>query len=635
MNGFVKTRELCAALGSARKSVLERAEREGWPCMRKAGGILWVERSLPMDVRLALARSPASVRAEVEKTVPALAGHGYIRATEKERETAALRASLIAEWQRSGLRKEDFVEAYNAGEAGRAIRENLGRVSLRTFYRWLAGFSFRGASGITPRYSAAAKGGGGSLSETEKTLLEHFWLKDTRPTVTHALMLMRENVPYSECSYQTALRYLKSLPQPLIDYHRLGKTAFINLHQPFMDQNIGQYKSLDVVVSDHHCLDCVVMYRGKLIRPWVTTMQDYRSGKILGWCPSISPSSLSIIASYYMAVIQYGVPRKLLFDNGRDYRSEILNGKYVSAKVFTPQRLEEQKEVYIQGLFYLIGSQVGFTQAYNGKSKGRQERYFKTLKEYVAKDTGGYIGGDSRERPEDSELYFRAVNKRAKRHDVPCWQNIVEALAVMIPYINDKFTSQGKGMDGKTASAVFDENLPPDVRRADKDTLRMALSKGELRKVSHTTVKMGNVSYYHPDLFVYSGREVIVRQKLTTDAQVAVCDLDGRFVCNAAADYFFEGEDLAESTKRLRGAQKLNLTRLAELGTGEAKAAPEYETMIDVARNKYSQAELVDVDEYLALPQAAGAETAPEVPASEKPKRKIKSILDAKPEDYL
>jgi hypothetical protein len=344
-----------------------------------------------------------------------------------------------------------------------------------------------------------------------------------------------------------------------------------------------------------------------------------------------------------MAVIQYGIPRKLIFDNGKDYRSEILNGKTTTAKTWTPEKWNEEKEVYIQGLFYMIGSEVSFTLPYNGKSKGRQERYFGTLKEYFSKDVGSYIGGDTRERPEDSALYFRAINGMAKRNDVPSWEEAVNGLGAMIAYVNDRISSGGKGMDGKTAGQVFAENLPADIRRADRDTLRLALSKGELRQVRNNTVKIRDVPYYHPDLILYSGQQVMVRSMLTTDEEVMICDLNGRALFNARANYFFEGDDLNAATKRLRGAQKLNLLRLAEMGTGEVQADPEYETMIQVAMNKYRQAEPINLSEYLAppeeetLPIAAGAESATTKPgpsALDKPKRVLKNPLDAKPEDY-
>ena len=636
MSVTVKTARIARALGISRGETLKRAKREGWSPVRQPGGLQWVERRLPLDVRLALESSGPLP----EETGPVPAG-GYVRATEKERSAATFRGVLIMEWKQSGLRKEDFVAAYNSGGTDRLVFRELGPVSLRTFYRWVREFFRKGADGITPRYSAASGGAGASLTDTEKTLLERFWLKDTRPTMRHALELLKENYPGSACTYQTARRYLQGLPQALTDYRRLGRTAFTNKHQPYMDQDIWRYKSLDVVVSDHHCLDCVVMYRGKLVRPWVTTMQDYRSGQVLGWCPSVAPSSLSIIAAYYMAVIRYGIPRKLVFDNGKDYRSEILNGKTAKALMRMPEGWDEEKEVYIQGLFSLIGSEVSFTLPYNGKSKGRQERYYGTLKEKFSKEIGSYIGGDARERPEDSELYFRAINGRAKRNDVPSWEYAVNALGSMIQYINNDIPSNGKGMDGKTPARVFAENLPADVRHADRDMLRLALSRGELRRVRNTAVEINGSPYYHEGLIYYSGQQVMVRSMLITDEEVMICDLDGRFLFNARANYFFEGEDLDAATERLRGAQKRNLLRLAEMGAGEVKAAPEYETMVQVAMNKYRQAEPVNVDDYLGrseeLPLAAGAEsqtTKPGQSAPDKPRRALKSPVDAKPEDY-
>ena len=162
-----------------------------------------------------------------------------------------------------------------------------------------------------------------------------------------------------------------------------------------MEQDIYRYHSLDVVVSDHHCLDCIVMYQGKLIRPWVTTFQDYRSGKILGWCPCVTPSSLSIIVAYYTVCYRYGIPITVLFDNGKDYHSKLLNGSIECIKIKMDDCTEEETEVKFSGIFHAVGSAVQFTRVYNGKSKGRQERYFRVLGEYLAKDMGSYVGSDS------------------------------------------------------------------------------------------------------------------------------------------------------------------------------------------------------------------------------------------------
>jgi putative transposase len=645
MTGLIKTREVVEALGRPRKTILARAEREGWPCQQKSGGmLLWVENGLPVDVRLALTcrKNRPTVQTTQTALVPAtaeadIAGQVFCKASDKARKTAAWRAALIAQWKNSGLKKDEFIEAYNARLSCQAIFNELGKVSLKTFYRWLKDFETSGASGVTPKYGLVTKGAGATLSELEQDLLRHFWLKDTQPTAKHAYLMMKENVKWSTATYQTANRYLSSLPRPVRDFYRLGRTRFQNAHMPYMDQNIWKYASMEVVVSDHHCLDCVVMYRGKLIRPWVTTFQDYRSGKILGWCPSVNPSSLSIIAAYYMAVIQYGIPEKCLFDNGKDYRSKLLNGSTQQVKVLTPEKLLAEEEVYMQGLFSIVGSDIGFTQVYNGKSKGRQERFFRTLGEYLAKDLGGYVGSDSRTRPEDAQLYFRPINGREKRYDVPAWEDFVQALGAVVCLINDCFESEGKGMDGKTPSQVFAENLPAEVRKADKETLRLALSYGETRKVRNNVVTIGKVDYYHPDLFTYSGQDVIVRQSLLTDSEVLVTTIRGEVIGTAVANYFLEGDNLAESTERLRSAQKHNLKMLAELGGNEVKAAPEYETMVEVAANIYRQNQIVDVDEYLALPKVVGGDNPAPMPTitDATPRNKYKSPLDARAEDYV
>jgi hypothetical protein len=105
----------------------------------------------------------------------------------------------------------------------------------------------------------------------------------------------------------------------------------------------------------------------------------------------------------------------------------------------------------------------------------------------------------------------------------------------------------------------------------------------------------------------------------------------------------FEGEDLAAATKRLRQAQKHNIMRLAEMGAGEVQVTPEYETVVQLALNKYSNVNQIDMDKYLApreleaLPLAAGAEdlsNKTEPSASDKPKRVLKNPLDATWEDY-
>ena len=600
----VKTKELAEVLGLSRKGVIEKARKDGWAFVYKGNSMLFVENRLPADVRFAVAlyRSgkPVPVQKEEKKDARLYSGDAFLNAGEKAQGEATWRAALIREYNNSGMNVAAFIEVYNGCNAFPVLKEKLGEVSQATFYRWIKAFKESGASGIVPKYGMSRGGAGESFLDEERELLRRFWLKDTQPSAMHAFRLMKANIPYSKCSYQTALRYLNSLPKATAGFFRGGEGRFENAFLPHMEQDITRYRSLDVVVSDHHCLDCVVLYRGELIRPWITTFQDLRSGKVLGWCPCVKPSSLSIVVAYYMCCMRYGIPVCLLFDNGKDYHAKWLNGKTETVTVMTPEGIDEEKEVEFKGLFALVGSDVRFTRTYNGKSKARQERYFRIIGEYLAKEMGSYVGSDSRSRPEEAQLMWRGINGKEQRHDIPTWEDFVQNAEAMIEYINDQIPCSSDYMDGKTRSRVFAECLPPEeeIRHASKEMLQKALVKGEVRQVNRQGVTIGKVNFYSSDLFEFFGRKVRVYINLLDDREVTCFTLDGDFICTAKADYFKETGKLDEDIERLTG-ERNRLTQIAVLGSGEMTIAPEYETMVDVARRAYTGNQLEGVENFL------------------------------------
>jgi hypothetical protein len=636
MTGYIKIGAIAKALHVSRKQALARAHEGGWPCVKRKGGLLFLENRLPFAVQQALAERGTKADPGAE------GGGGLSQLTDRAREAAQNRSALLYEYHHSGLKPAEFVEAYNAGQCGAYLRSALGAVSARTLYRWLGEQKEAGGAGtaalaaLAPRHGIRKGGAGATLEPTERALLRNFWLQGTRPAMAHAWRLMLKAYPHSRCSYQTAARFLQSIPPAERDYYRLGKKRFEDLYLPYVEQNVLRYKSLDLVVSDHHVLDCVVTYRGNLIRPWITTFQDYRSGKILGFFPTVKPSSLSIIAAYYMCCIRHGVPKAVLFDNGRDYRSKLLNGYTTTAKQFTPEGIAEEVEVFFQGVLPAIGSEVHFTKTYSAKSKGRQERYYRLLGEYLAKDIGSYVGSDTTTRPEDAALMWRSIDGMARREDIPTWEYFVRAATAMIEHINDTFASQGKGMDGKTRSQVFEENLPETTRKVPKEELQQALYRSEVRKCGRNGVKCNGTYYYHPDLARYAGQDVVVRCAIFADGELPVYALDGTFVCNAFGDYFAEGEDLKGAIKRVESAKKHTLLALAEQGTNEIGIAAEQRLMLETALRAYDES-LPTPESLLGEPEALPAAAGAEGLHITQPKKQSKYIseLDAGPEHIL
>ena len=639
MTSYIKTQAISDALHMSRKQVLIRSRTECWPCVRRKGGLAFIENRLPETVRLALSTRITPEASGAEQSGLA---HGSLSAlTDKAREIAQNRSALIHEFHRSGLKPVEFLEAFNSGGIGSYLLQELGQVSGRTLYRWLKEHKEAGGLGTTalaalaPRYGIKKSGAGVTLSNIERQLLRQFWLKNTQPNMAHAWRLMLAAYPQSLCTYQTAARFLQSIPPAERDYFRLGKKKFDDLYLPYVEQNINRYQSLDLAVSDHHVLDCVVMYKGRLIRPWITTFQDYRSGKILGYFPTVKPSSLSIIAAYYMCCIRYGVPKAALFDNGKDYRSKLLNGYKTTAKVFTPEGIEEETEVFFQGILPALGTTVHFTKTYSAKSKGRQERYYRILGEYLAKDIGSYIGSDTTTRPEDAVLMWRSIDGLAKREDVPTWEYFTNAAASMIEYINDTFASNGKGMNGKTRSQVFLENLPETVKRVSKEELQQALYRSDIRRCGRNGIKHHGVNYYHTALIRYAGQDVVIRCGFVTDNELPVYAPNGSFICNAVGDYFAEGSSLKTAVERVEHVRKHTLLTLAEQGTNETGIEADQKLMIETALRTYNkslpslESLLGESEEAEMLPMAAGAENIPVR------KNKYISILDASPEQIL
>ena len=636
MTGYLRAARVAEALCVPRKQILKRAKAERWPCVKKQGSLLFLENRLPADVRFACREKEARYE-------PAPENSGLSQLSDRARETAQNRAALIYDYRQSGLRPAEFLEAYNAGQTSACLLAELGPVSQRTLYRWLRDVKEAGSVGtqalaaLAPRRGIKKSGAGVTLNAEERLLLKSFWLKNTQPTAAHAWRNLLLAYPHSRCTYALAVRFLHGIPPAERDLYRLGRKRFEDLYLPYVEQNVLRYKSLDLVVSDHHVLDCVVLYRGRLVRPWITTFQDYRSGTIVGFFPTVKPSSLSIIAAYYMCCIRYGIPRAALFDNGKDYRSKLLNGYRTTAKQFTPEGLEEAVQVFFQGVLPTLGTGVHFTKTYSGKSKGRQERYYRILGEYLAKDIGSYVGSDTTTKPDDAALMWRSIDGIAKRDDVPGWDYFVRAASAMIEYINDTFVSRGKGMDGKTRSQVFAENLPDEIRRAAKEDLQHALYRSEVRKCGRNGIKHHGINYYHPALRRYAGQDVVIRNKIVTDNEMPVYTLGGAHICNAVGDYFAEGENLKAAIERVEHVKKLTFTELAERGTNEVAIAAEQRTMIETALRAYDDT-LPSLDalfesEPEALPRAAGAEdvSGPRPRAA----HAYKSPLEARDEDFL
>lgn len=600
------TKEIAVGLGISRQAVMSRARAERWVFVGTGKTLRWKRDHLPADVLKAVAHGAAI--AQDTDSAPSDAAFAAVR--EKDRETAGLRACMINLFMQSGLRKAEYIEAYNAGLISRPLVDRLGPVSLPTFYRWLGEWERAGRNlgGLVPRYAMKAqRGSGASISDIVKGYAQHLYLNPHTPSIGHVHRTLedfeRQGLIPQAPSYQTLSRYLNSLPPTVVAYWRKGRTKWAADFQSYIERDMDLYRPMELVTSDHVMLDFVVKKDGRVFRPWLTTVQDFRSGLVLGACPCVTPSWLSITVALFMMGLKYGRAEIFTVDNGQDYRCKVLNGQTGKFKTIDANGFEEEEEIYVAGSYQACVDRVSFTWAYAGQSKGRHERIHGIWQEYFSREMPTYIGSNTVTRPEDAELLYRAVNKRAKRDDVLSWEEFVTNLGTMLDYWNNEWRGTGKGMDGRTPREVFDA-LSGAPRPVDPNILELALSRSEKRRVRENGVKVDGVFYWALELQRYVGMDVIVRRPLADPETALICDPRGALLCRAKANYFLEGEDLADTIKRRKDAARSNLQLVRDLSTGRVAPPEGKRSILDARRGKTS-------DDY-CLPLAVGGEHDPE-----------------------
>ena len=613
MNELSTTAVACA-LGMSRQAVLHRADEENWLHIGEGRELKWLPRSMPRDVLTSLIAKgliEAKTICLEEKTLanPEQKEELFLAARDKDRETAQMRAALIGmfEVRKDAMRLEDFVELYNGGMISGPLFSKLGPVAASTFYRWLREYKRGGntPAALVPRYAVGKRaiGPGQSLSALAKDYLEFYWLKDSRPSMRSAWIETTRALPGEEISYPTAARYLASIPAILRDYKRFGACRMKTLDLPYIERNMELYKAMDQLVSDHHCFDFLVERDGQLFRPWITAVQDFRSSKIVGFWPSIYPSSLSISLAFYLAVSRFGSCKLIHIDNGKDYRSYVLNGATKAMKTYNEEGFLEEELVTIQGAYSLFSERVTFARPYHGASKGRMERTFGTFAQLFSKRMEGYVGSNTVERPEDAALYWRALNKRSRRHDVHSWEEYVRELASFVDYFNAEWQGEGAGMDGRSPNEVFDAESVP-MRPVSPEILAMAFSRAEGRTVARNGVRLDGVNYWDDELLVHKGEDVIVRRQIANPDEVVISDTKGRLICTAQANYFLESGDMKTDNGRLGATKRKALEVIRGAGAGSQVPPEGMRSLVQMA----SKAFPLNVDSTEPLAIAVGEE---------------------------
>ncbi len=482
------------------------AKQQGWrqkpgAIKRKpgrGGGILYHWSVLPVNARLKLLQQDAEQPAA--RLDRGAAWAAFEALAQKSKDEAVKRLDTLDKVDALHLSGSPHVQAVKviAAEKG---------VSPRTVYNWIAlveGVSREDRLAyLTPRPPKKR------ASKEDRAQYQPFmaWLKSAylrleRPTFAQSYRAAvmeagRQGWPYP--ILKTAKRQVDAdVPRTTQVYSRQGLTGLMRCY-PAQTRDRSSLTALEAVNADCHKIDIFVEWPdGTINRPQIVAFQDLYSNKILSWRVDHDPNKVMVMAAFGKLVETWGIPKRCLFDNGREFAN-----KWMTAGAATRFRFKIREDDPI-GVLPLLGIQMHWATPAHGQAKPI-ERAFRDLASDVAKDprfAGAYVGNRPDAKPEN--YGSRAIKAS-------------EFLGVLAEGIAEHNARTGRRSDtaqGRSFDATFAESYATaPIRKATEEQRRLWLmgqASAKLHKQNGSLTFHGN-TYHCPWMSQEANRKVIVR----------------------------------------------------------------------------------------------------------------------------
>lgn len=351
-------------------------------------------------------------------------------------------------------------------------------------------------------------------------------------------------------SHQTFTReIMRRIPAAVLVYCREGEKACTDKMMPFIRRTYDDLHSNDIWVCDNHTFDVFVDdgEHKKPVRVYLTAFQDVRSRKFMGWYVTMTPSSSATLIALRRGIEEYGIPGRILSDNGREFLTYDIGGRGFRKSAKTQ---EHEAPTILDHL----GIEFRTAMPRNARAK-IIERAFLDTKNDFSKMFEGYTGGTVAERPER----LKKTGKDAGNFTL--LPEFVEYVDKYIRGIFNKHKHRGVGMGGKTPDQVWAACLA-EQRVATADQLNlMMLRNTRMQTVGcdgvHLSLHGQRLSFNSSELnFYHIKQKVYLRYDPDHLEEVRVYDEKDRFLCTAqqtgALGYYATKEEVAEAMREQR-----------------------------------------------------------------------------------
>ncbi len=489
--------------------------------------------------------------------------------SESEREDIALWIKILDKWQyirnvRNGNMKKADIDAFYC-ETVRADYPDIS-ISPSILYRKYKAYSCGDLSGLIDNRGGVNKGKK-AMPEILKDAFLWFFLDERRVPVSRCYALTIEwaqefypalvsDIP---CE-RTFRRIADELPEAVVTYCRLGEKALKDKYIPYIERLYEDIEANDVWIADNHTFDFITIGEGgKQHRLYLTAFTDAKSGVMVGWNLTDNPSSQPTLLALRHAIIRFGVPKSVYFDNGSEFLVNDIGGRGHRRK--KDWNNKELAPTILQNM----GIEMHNALVRNAKAKPI-ERTFGTIKNHISRVIETFCGGTILERPE-------SLKWKLKKGLIPEDKQIRDAFETLIDgdYNVEEYGGKERRFKGKRRIDVWNESIKRTQFRmiAEPEDLNLLLARTTRpQKVSkngvYVTISGEKLWYTAPDAVLWAGKTVFVRYDpanittarlydFETEKYLATWQLDSTMVVPYITD---NPEDIAAAERARRAAEK-------------------------------------------------------------------------------
>lgn len=493
-------------LPTTKRRVNDLALREGWRDnpdharrrQGKGGGWEYHWALFPARARKQMLRD-AGTEVRAERPDRGVAWARYDALPEAAKAKAADRLRVVTQvdaLHQSGLTKQQAVAdaARGAGVSSRSVWGWIALIDGVACEDWLAY--------LVPRHGRGKKGTKTPHSEAFIAFLKADFLRLEQPSFASCYrraVRQAEREGWEVMTQKTALRHIQAtVPRVTQVFMREGEAGLERCFPAQIRDRSGMV-AMEGANADCHKIDVFVEWPDGIIdRPQIVAFQDLYSGKLLSWRIDHAPNKVAVMGAFGDMIDRYGIPRHMLFDNGREFANKWLTGGIPNRFRFKVRADEPL------GVLPMLGIEVHWARPGRGQSKPI-ERAFRDLANDVARHpafAGAYVGNRPDAKPEN-------YGSRA----VPLDQ-FVAVLDEGIREHNARTGRAGQTAGGRSFDQVFDESYAvAPIRKATDEQKRLWLMGQEVRRLAagDGALTLHKNKYWAPWMNERAGEEIVAR----------------------------------------------------------------------------------------------------------------------------